>query len=421
MTQSNSNCRFWVIPTLLIAITPLTGCERPQPSLAPAKPIHVMVSRPSVQEVTEYEDFTGRTEAIASVEIRARVSGYLKEVHFKDGADVQRGDLLFVIDPDPYQAARDKAKASLVLAKARLNRLEKDFKRITDLASRTAVSQGELDLIAGEKAEAEAAVAVAQAELRLAEENLNYTAIRAPISGRISRRLLDPGNLIQADETILTTIVALDPINVYFDVDERTLLRLRRLVRSGALTVAGHGQARVQAALADEDHFSLEGIVDFVENQLDPGTGTLRVRAELANPYLLLSPGLFVRVRFPVSLPHQSILIPEEAIGYDQGQKFVYTINEKNQVEYRPITVGQSFGNLRVVESGLTTADTVIVSGMQRVRPGVSVAATFLPPRHEQLPQSHQSASTPSETHPLAAGENEGDRPPTAISGVPGL
>mgnify|MGYP005855506715 CR=1 FL=1 len=405
---------------ILTGFAHLTGCDRPKPALAPAKPTQVLVTHPVVQEVTEYEDFTGRTEAIASVEIRARVTGYLKEVHFKDGADVQRGDLLYVIDPDPYQAAFDKAKASLALAKARLGRVEKDFKRMTDLASRTAVSQGELDLIAGEKAEAEAAVGVAQAELRLAQEDLGYTAIRAPISGRISRRLLDPGNLIQADQTILTTIVALDPINVYFDVDERTLLRLRRLVRSGALTVAGDGQARIQVALADEEQFSLQGIVDFVDNQLDPGTGTLRVRAEVSNPYLLLSPGLFVRVRFPVSLPRDSILIPEEAIGSDQGQKFVYTVNAKGEVEYRHVKIGQPFGTLRVVQSGLAATDTVIVSGMQRVRPGIPVATKPLTPRDDQVSAIDTTPPTP-EPAAIPAGEPEEGRPATASSGVPGL
>lgn len=390
-----------------------TGCDRPEPTLAPKKPAEVVITSPIVREVTDYEDFTGRTEAAEAAEIRSRVTGYLKEVRFKDGADVQPGDLLFVIDQAPYQAAFDKAKASQSLAEARLERVRKDFDRITDLAKGTAVSQGEMDLIAGDKAEAEATVGVAKAELRLAEENLQYTEIRAPFAGRISRRLLDPGNLILADDSILTTLVSLDPVHAYFDVDERTLLRLRRLVRSGSLPVAADGQARVQVGLADESDFSLEGVVDFVDNQLDPGTGTLRVRAELANPYHLLSPGLFVRIRFPTSVPHDAVLIPEEAVGTDQGQKFVYLVSNEDEVIYRTVTLGQQFAGMRVVTSGLTTADRVIVSGMQRVRPGVKVTTRMQPSPKEPEPVPSPKTPSPKTPSPPAP-----EKPTAGVAGL---
>lgn len=392
-------------------LTLALGCDHRQPALTEKVPPEVFVTTPVVQPVTNYEDFTGRTDAAAAVEVRARVTGHLQKILFKDGADVQAGELLFTIDPALYQAAFDKAKASLALAEARLARVSKDYARITELASRTAVSQGELDLIAGDKAEAEASVGVAQADLRLAKENLNYTEIRAPFAGRISRRLLDVGNLVTADVTVLTTIVTLDPIQAYFDVDERTLLRLRRLVRNGSLPMAADGQARVQIGLADEDSYSLTGVVDFVDNQLDPGTGTLRVRAEVANPYHLLSPGLFVRIRFPTSVPHEAILVPEQAIGTDQGQKFVYVVNAESKVVYRSVKLGQLFDDLRVVEEGVQPQDRIIVSGIQRVRPGVKVQ-----PKPTEPPAVPQAQAQPAQNTPPV---KPTDRP--ASAGVAGL
>lgn len=400
---------------LLLGVLTLTlGCDQRKATLTEKSPPEVFVTTPIVRAVTNYEDFTGRTQAAEFVEVRARVTGHLQEVKFKDGADVRAGELLFIIDQSLYQAAHDKAKASLALAEARFERVKKDYARITELASRTAVSQGELDLIAGDRAEAEASVGVAEADLRLAKENLNYTEIRAPFAGRISRRLFDPGNLVTADVTILTTIVSLDPIHAYFDVDERTLLRLRRLVRDGTLPMAADGQARVQIGLADEDSFSLNGVVDFVDNQLDPGTGTLRVRAEVANPYHLLSPGLFVRIRFPTSIPHDAILIPEQAVGTDQGQKFVYLVNDQNKVVYRTVKLGQLFGTMRVVEEGVSPQDRVIVSGIQRVRPDVPVK-----PKPANIPTVAEVNPAP-EIPPVPA-HPEKPANPKASAGVAGL
>ncbi|MCZ2341807.1 MAG: efflux RND transporter periplasmic adaptor subunit [Bacteroidales bacterium] len=409
-----NHSRHRTVSRILLGLGVLTlalGCDQRQPALTEKVPPEVFVTAPIVRPITNYEEFTGRTNAASSVEVRARVTGHLQKVLFKDGADVQAGELLFIIDQALYQATHDKAKASLALAEARLHRVNKDYARITELASRTAVSQGELDLIAGDKAEAEASVGVAQADLRLAQENLNYTEIRAPFAGRISRHLLDVGNLVTADVTILTTIVSLDPIQAYFDVDERTLLRLRRLVRNGSLPMAAEGQARVQIGLADENDYSLNGVVDFVDNQLDPGTGTLRVRAEVANPYHLLSPGLFVRIRFPTSVPRDAILVPEQAIGTDQGQKFVYVVNAENQVVYRSVKLGQLFEDMRAVEEGISPQDRVIVSGIQRVRPGAKVK-----PKPAEPPATPQANARPNRQ---AAPIRPADHPPAA--GVAGL
>ncbi|MFO0849287.1 MAG: efflux RND transporter periplasmic adaptor subunit [Gemmataceae bacterium] len=380
------------VPLFVLA----AGCARPQPALAPTKPPDVVVASPTVQEVNDYEDFTGRTEAFEAVDIRARVTGYLTKIEFKDGADVRQGAPLFQIDPTLYQAEVDRSKATLAQTKAlvkqaeaELDRASKDFARVI---GSQAVSREEVDRITGEKAKAaaaltaaEAAVGVAQASLRTAEQNLAWCRITAPLSGRLSRRSIDPGNLVKADDTVLTSIVATDPIYANFDVDDRTLLRIRRLIREGKVTSARERQAQLQIGLPDEDGFSFTGVIDFADNKLDPGTGTLRVRATVKNESVnnnrLLTPGQFVRVRLPIGVPRKAVLVPEEALGTDQGQKFVCLVREvttdkgekAHEVAYRPVKVGQAFGPLRVIESGVTDADRVIVSGQQRVRPGAKV------------------------------------------------
>lgn len=357
------------------AVLLAAGCARPQPALAPAKPTEVIVEYPVSREVTAFEDFTGRTEAVAAVDIRARVTGHLKEIRFKDGDDVKKGDVLFQIDPDQYQHEYDRTKANLLLAQVHLARLRKDYSRVMALSAKGAASQEEVDKVAGDQSEAEASVATAEAAARSAKLNLDYCTISAPMSGRISRRNIDAGNLVKADDTILTNLVALDPIDAYFDIDERTLLRLRRLVREGKMPSARTTATKVKVGLADEDGFSLTGTINFIDNKLDAATGTLRLRAGVANPKLLLSPGLFVRFRLPIGLPHPAVLIPEEAVGTDQGQKFVYVVNEKDEIVYRKVQLGQEFDEGRAVESGVTPQDRVVVSGLQRVRPGAKVVA----------------------------------------------
>ncbi len=352
--------------------------------MAPAKTPEVFVAAPAREVVTEFEEFTGRTMAVNTVEIRARVSGYLKTVHFKDGAYVrgpvgpnqqpQEPDLLFEIDPRPYEADLARATASVAQNRARLERLKRHQERAEKLLPSRTITQEEYDLAIFDRDEAEATLKAAIASEEIARLNLGYTRITAPLSGRISRRLVDPGNLVRADDTPLTTVVSLDPIHAYFDMDERTVLKLRRMSTSGALDVSQDAGIKVQVALADESNFTLSGTLNFMDNQVDASTGTLRVRVVIDNPKLLLSPGLFVRLRIPVSEPHEALLVQEESLGADQGQRFVYVVNEKNEIVYRRVTVGQLNNGRRAVETGLTAQDRVVVTGLQRVRPGMKVS-----------------------------------------------
>ncbi len=360
------------------------GCAKPPPAVAPAKPPEVIVGRPVIRPVTDSEDFTGRTEAVASVDLRSRVTGYLDKIHFKDGADVETGQLLFTIDPRTYQAEVEKAEAAVKQADARLTRTKNDFERAESLKGR-GISPEELDRAAGDRAEAAAAVGVAAAAKRIAVQNVDFTKITAPFKGRVSRRSVDPGNLVKADDTVLTNAVQLDPIYANFDVDDRTLLRIRRLIRGGKVESARTTPTVVQVGLPDKDGYDLTGTVDFIDTKVDPGTGTLRVRAVVPNPTFLLSPGLFVRVRLPIGAGKPAVLVPEEAVGTDQGEKFIYVVNAKDEVEYRPVRLGGQHEGLRVVmptepvpgtparPSGVTPTDRIIVSGLQRVRAGGKV------------------------------------------------
>jgi RND family efflux transporter MFP subunit len=396
----------------LLAVT-LAGCTKPPVALAPTRPPEVVVDRPVVRDVTDFEDFTGRTEAVSSVEVRSRVTGYLEGIHFQDGTDVAKDALLFRIDPKPYQAEFDRTEATVKQAEAHLARVQKDYDRAVVLRTTGAISPEELDRTAGDRSEADAALAVAKAARKLAQQNLDYTKIIAPFAGRIGRRHLDAGNLVKADETILTTIVALDAVYANFDVDDRTLLRVRRLVRDGRVADARARKTHVRVGLPDEDEHSLEGIVDFDDNKVDPGTGTLRFRAEVQNPPLhghrLLSPGMFVRIRLPIGDPRRAVLIPEEALGTDQGQKFVYVVNAADEVVYRPVKPGSQYGPLRVVETGLAGDERVIVSGLQRVRPGVKVT-----PRQAESKSGDSSSPGPPSTNIAGQSKPTGPTRPAA-------
>jgi RND family efflux transporter MFP subunit len=359
---------------LLIAIG-LAGCQKAPPPLAKTKDPEVVVARPTIQPVTDHEDFTGHVEAIPTVDLRAQVTGYLKAAHFKDGTDVSKDALLFEIDPQTYQSEYDRTKAAVTQAEARRDRLERDYRRVTLVPDRGSVTQEEIDKIAGDLAEARAAVGIALAQRELARQNVEFTKIRAPFAGRIGKRMIDPSNLVKANDTILATLVSLNPIYATFDLDEQTLLRLRRLVREGKIVSARSQPTVVHIGLADEEGYSLTGMIEFIDNRVEAGTGTLRVRAEVNNDKLLLSPGMFVRIRLPVGKPKPSLVIPEEALGSDQGQRYVYVVNDKDEVVYRAVKLGPQVERLRVIEEGVKPDDRVIVSGLQRVRPGVKVVA----------------------------------------------
>jgi RND family efflux transporter MFP subunit len=366
-------------PALVLGLG-LAGCARAPAGPPPAPPTTVSVSYPVERDVTNYADFTGRLEAVFSVEIRARVTGYLNRVYFKDGVEVNEGASLFEIDPRPYKVELDRAEATLAQQEAHLKRLGADYRRVSTLLARGSVSREEYDKYAGDHAESEAAVGIARANRDLAKLNFDFTEVRTPIGGLLSRRMVDPGNMVQADTTALTTIVSLDPMYLYFDIDERTVLKLRVLVRDGKLPSREEGAVvPILAALADEEGFPHKGVINFSDNKVNPRTGTLRVRGVIENPVVkgknsrMLSPGLFARVRLPLGEPHRALLVTERAIDTDQGQKILYLVNAKNEVDSRSVRLGAIHDGLRAIEDGLKPGERVIVVGLQQVRPGAVV------------------------------------------------
>ena len=293
---------------------------------------------------------------------------------------MSEGASLFEIDRRPYKVELDRAEATLAQQEAHSKRLDADYRRVANLFARGSVSREEFDRYAGDRAESSAAVGIARANHDMAKLNLGFTNVRAPIGGLLSRRLVDPGNMVQADMTALTTIVSLDPMYLYFDIDERTVLKLRVLVREGKLPSREEGSVvPILAALADEEGFPHKGVINFSDNKVNPKTGTLRVRGVLENPVVkgknarLLSPGLFARVRLPLSEPQRALLVSERAIDTDQGQKILYLVDDKNEVASRPVRLGAIHDGLRAIEDGLKAGERVIVVGLQQVRPGAVV------------------------------------------------
>lgn len=422
---------------LALAAAGVAGCGTEQPKLKPPEPPKVEFVTPVTDYVTDYEDFTGQTMALKSVTVRARVSGYLEKVCFKDGAEVNEGDLLFVIDPRPYQAEVDRTEASLKQAEAHLTRLTADYRRASELFARNVMSRQDFDLVSGDRNEAEAAVGVAKASLATAKLNLGFTQVKAELAGRLSRRMVDPGNLVTADQTQLMSIVALDPMYVYFDIDERTLLRLRRLVSEGAIKSREQRAVPVLVALADEQGFPHRGTVDFSDNQVNVSTGTLSVRGVLENPKpRVLSPGLFVRTRIEIGEPHKATLIPEQALVTSQGRKMVYVVGDVDaktgvaEVREVAVEVGAPEGPYRVVTGGINVRDKVVITGQQRIRTGMKVRA--VPGTAPALAEADKDkakgggagkagATKGDGAAPARAAEAAADKAPAARGGAAGL
>lgn len=358
----------------------------------------MIVAKPITREVADFEDFVGQTMAVMTIDVRVRVTGYLDKVFFEDGTEVEKDVQLFQIDPRPYEAEVARTKAALAQADAHNRRLDADYKRAQALLARDQLARADYDLTAGDFAESTAMVDSARAQYELAQLNLAFTKVLAPISGRLSRRLVDPGNLVTQDSTILTSIVSLDPIYVYFDLDERTLLKIRRLVNAGKIKLRTEAEIPVFLALSDEESYPHRGAIDFSDNRLDTSTGTLRVRAKLPNPKPReFSPGMFMKVHLPVGLPHNALLVPEEAVGTDQGEKFVFVVDKDDIVRQRRLKAGGLyFQKWRAVESGLGPDDRLIISGLQRVRPGLKVIPK--PGQPDSPPPS-----TPGTTWPTSA------------------
>jgi multidrug efflux system membrane fusion protein len=388
--------RLPALALFLAAAAALAGCAKPQPPLVKPAPPDVVVEYPTVKGVTDYEDFTGHTEAYKVVEVRPQVTGLLDKVYFKDGDFVNAGDRLFDIDDTYFAAQRDGAEANRNLARAKRDLARALLTTAEKARTGSALAADEYAKVRAEYDAAVAAEKVAEFDLKKAETTLGYTRITARYTGRLGRRMADPGTVVKENETVLTRLVVVDPIYVSFDIDERTLLRVRRLIAGGKVTSARDARLDVKVGLADEDGFSFAAPLTFADNQLDPNTGTLRLRAEMPNPGLqytalpavagaaaasaadarglkLLSPGMFVRVRLPVGRERPGLLVPEEAIGSDQGQRFVYVLNDQDEAVYRRVRLGPQDGRLRVVEEGVAPTDRVVVSGLQRVRPGSKV------------------------------------------------
>jgi RND family efflux transporter MFP subunit len=360
----------------------------------PAKIPEVPIVRPVTREITDHEDFTGRSEASVRVDVRPRVSGYVLKAPFREGSAVKEGDLLFEIDPRIYRAGCDEAEAAVKLAAAQLQVAENNLKSARMQLAQKVISQEEFDNHVSKREEAAARVAIAKARLEAARLNLEATRVAAPIYGQIGRRLVDPGNLVKADETILATITRHDPLQVYFDLDERTYLRLVQSMKEGkrkeeALPVA--------IALSDEKGFPHRGLVNLIENQLNPDTGAVRVRAALPNKDGRLLPGMFVRVRLTMGEPRKVLVIPERAIIVEEGARFVYVVNAKDTLELREVTLGQQLDGQRVVTRGLQAEDRIVVERLQRLRAGMIVR-----PVEEEKPARPQESSSKDESRSLA-------------------
>jgi RND family efflux transporter MFP subunit len=359
---------------ILCAAALLGGCGKSGEAGQAPPPPQVSVATVLEKRVKDWDEFTGRFQAVETVEIRPRVSGYIDRVAFKEGGLVKSGDLLFIIDPRPYQAEYDRAAADLKRYKTALELARIESVRVQRLRQSGAVSQEELDERTSTVAQAEANAAGAQAALESAQLNLGFTRVTSPIAGRVSRAEVTRGNLVTGGNnggTLLSSVVSMDPIYLYFDSDEQAYLRYTKMARYGQRS--SDAPNPVQVGLANEEGFPHPGRVDFIDNQLNPQTGTIRARAVLDNKDGQFTPGLFARVQLLGSDEYNAILIDDRAVNTDQSQKYVFLLGADNKIEYRKVTLGRVVDGLRVVREGLKTGDTIVVNGAQRVHPGVTV------------------------------------------------
>lgn len=353
------------------------GCVKREAAAPAQMPPPAVTVAAAVQEpVVEWAEFTGRTEAVETVEVRPRVSGHIQEVRFESGQLVKKGDVLFRIDPRWHQAEFDRREAEFQQAQVRLETAEREARRTEQLLASKAISTEEAEARQSRFHEAKAAVLAAEAARNFAKLDLELTEIRSPIDGRISRAIVTPGNFVSGvagNATLLTTIVTVDPVYVYADVDENSLLRFNELLREKKLPLTPEGKVPVQLQLAGEAGFPHEGAVESLDNRLDAGTGSILLRALFPNADGGILPGLFARIRVPLSAKAPAVLIAQSAIGTDQAQKFVLTLSPSNTVSYRPVTLGPIVDGRRVVRSGLEPGEEIVVAGLQRVRPGMPV------------------------------------------------
>lgn len=393
MTARTTRNVFPLIPgrsrlaTIFGAAALLGAVALPHAGLAQqGEPPTVTAAKPVVRDIVEDDEFVGRFQAVDEVTIRSRVGGYLDAVNFKDGALVNKGDSLFSIDKRPYQAAYDASKSQVDVASSLLEFSKMQLDRAEELAKSGNISAATVDDRRREYLSAQAQMQGAEAALRTASLDLEFTDIKAPIAGRIDRRWVSPGNLVQADQTQLTAIVSLDPMDFYFDIDERTYFAYARDAKlRGDTMQEGGGGLDVTVNVADRQQDGFKGKLDFAENRIDNATGTMRVRARFPNADGVLQPGMFGRIHVPGSLPHQGVLLPDEAIGADQDRRIVFVVDDKGLVSTKPVRTGPRIDGYRVIREGLTGDETVIVNGLMRARPGATVKVELitLPPTNE--------------------------------------
>jgi len=401
-----------------LALPVVFGCQQAssqQPAAPP--PPSVSVAVPVSAPITDFRQFTGQTEAVESVEIRARVQGFLQEIHFTEGTEVNQGDLLYTIDPRTFQAEVDRAAAEMERLQAQLSLAESEERRAARLRQSSAVTEEEYAQRVAARQQAQASVQEAQAALDLARINLSFTEIRAPISGRVGSTNFTAGNLVGFNEpTLLTTIVKLDPIYVLFEGTERRFLEYERRIREEGLATAADRQVPVFVGLEGEQGFPHQGVIDFRANRVDPGTGTIQIRATIPNQDRLAVPGMFARVRVPIGQPMTQQLIPQTAVGSDQRGPFVYVVGSDNVVQYRPIRTGRSVGNLVIVQDGLTSMDRVVVNGVQKARPGAPVESEVTQieaPSSQALSPAEVAVQSPSAANTSPAGATSAARTET--------
>ena len=381
ISTGHGSTRIYTDPLFAVALVFLSalvlsacGPAAAQPADPPAP--KVTVAHVVARDVTEWDEFTGRLEAVNTVAVRPRVSGYVAAVRFEEGAVVRRGDPLFLIDARPFEAEADRLRAELARARATVQRATSELQRATRLASENAMSHEEQERRAAFAQESAAQVAAVEAALRAAELNLEFTRVTSPIDGRVGRAIVTPGNLVSTgpgEATLLTTVVSLDPIYASFDADEQTFLKYADLTREGKRASAREAGLPIRLAVASDHNFSREGRMNFLDNQIDPATGTIRARAVFRNTDRSLTPGLFVRLQFPGSGTFRGLLIQDRAVGTDLDKRFVFVVTPERTIAYRSVTLGPIVDGLRVVREGIKDGDLVVVNGLQRVRPGLKV------------------------------------------------
>lgn len=352
----------------------LTGCGDSKAGAAAAPPPPVRVATVEQRTIADWDTFTGRFEAVESVKLRPRVSGYIDQVSFSEGKDVKKGDVLFVIDPRPYRVQLERTQGDLARARAQAELSEKELRRTESLLAANAVSQEEYEQRASQRNQFTADLQAARAAADAAQLDLEFTRVVAPIDGRVSRAEVTAGNFVTAGTTVLTSVVSLDPIYVYFEGDEQTYLKYNGQAQRGERPSSRDTANPVFVGLANEPDFPHAGRMNFVDNALNPETGTIRARAVLENSGHLFTPGMLARVKLLGSGEYKATLIPDEAVGTDQDRKFVIVINPQNVTEYRTVQLGEIADGRRIVRSGVQAGERVIVGGLQRVRPGIPVA-----------------------------------------------